>query len=156
MPPTPSSRPTLELDRELDDADYRALGNFRRALREFLAFSDDAARKNGLTSQQHQALLAIRSHEGPEAMTIGELAGSLMIRNHSALGLVARLVERDLIVREESQEDRRRVLLKLRPGGMKALKAISLLNIGQYRRTADHLTEVLRRVRALEARRAGG
>src|SRR5438067_7925486 len=73
---------------ELRDPDYKALGDFRRALREFLAFSDDAAREHGLTSQQHQALLAIRSHTGPEPMSVGELAQCLMIRNHSAVGLV--------------------------------------------------------------------
>ena len=135
---------------ELGDPDYKALGDFRRALREFLAFSDKAAREHGLTSQQHQALLAIRSHAGPEPISVGELAGRLMIRNHSAVGLVARLVERDLVARLESAEDRRRVLLQLRPSGAEALKAVSLLNIGQYRRTADFLGEVLRRVRALD------
>jgi DNA-binding MarR family transcriptional regulator len=149
MARTPRSRPKLGIDRELGDPEYRALGDFRRALREFLAFSDDAARENGLTSQQHQALLAIRSHSGPESMTIGELADCLMIRHHSAVGLVARLVERDLIVREDSQEDRRRVLLKLRPLGSEALKNVSLLNIGEYHRAADFLAEVLRHVRAL-------
>jgi DNA-binding MarR family transcriptional regulator len=135
---------------DLRDPDYKALGDFRRALREFLAFSDRAAREHGLTSQQHQALLAIRSHTGPEPMSVGELAECLMIRNHSAVGLVARLVERDLVARLESPEDRRRVLLRLRPSGEEALKTISLLNIGQYGRTADFLGEVLRRVSALD------
>jgi DNA-binding MarR family transcriptional regulator len=133
----------------LGDAEYRAIGDFRRALREFLAFSDDAARAHGLTSQQHQALLAIRSHRGPEAMTIGELAECLMIRNHSAVELVGRLVERDLVSRQESALDRRRVLLKLRPRGARTLRAISRLNLGQYHHTAEFLSEVLRRIRPL-------
>ena len=142
-------RPKPSKRSDLGDPEYKALGDFRRALREFLAFSDDAAREHGLTSQQHQALLAIRSHTGSEPMSIGELAECLLIRNHSAVGLVARLVERGLVERLESAEDRRRVLLRLRASGSEALKAISLLNIGQYGRTADFLGEVLRRVRAL-------
>jgi DNA-binding MarR family transcriptional regulator len=134
---------------DLEDAEYKAIGDFRRALREFLAFSDTAAQKHGLTSQQHQALLAIRSHSGPEPMSIGELADCLLIRNHSAIELVGRLVDRDLVARTPSQDDRRKVLLTLRPDGAEALKQISLLNIGEYRRTAEFLSKVLRRVRAL-------
>jgi DNA-binding MarR family transcriptional regulator len=147
------STPPPEPSRKLADSDYRAIGDFRRALREFLAFSDGAARQNGITSQQHQALLAIRSHEGAEPITIGQLADCLLIRNHSAVGLVARLVERGLVAREESKEDRRRVLLRLQPAGEQVLERISLLNIGAYGRTAEFLTEVLRRVQAL---RPGG
>jgi DNA-binding MarR family transcriptional regulator len=137
------------LDQDLGDAEYKAIGDFRRALREFLAFSDNAALQAGVTPQQHQALLAIRTHLGPEPMTIGELASCLMIRNHSAVGLVTRLVEHGLVERKESEDDRRRVLLKLLPSGADVLKRISLLNVGEYHRSADFLSHVLRRVRAL-------
>jgi len=135
--------------RTLDDAEYQAIGAFRRALREFLAFSDNAAREIGLTSQQHQALLAIRSHSGREPMTIGELAECLLIRNHSAVELVGRLVERGLVTRAESEADRRRVVLTLQPAGAEALERISQMNLGEYSRTAEFLSKVLRRVRAL-------
>jgi DNA-binding MarR family transcriptional regulator len=148
MTGSPDSSRSIEPD-DLHDAEYKAIGDFRRALREFLAFSDTAARQHGLTSQQHQALLAIRSHGGPEPMSIGELADCLLVRNHSAIELVGRLVERDLVARAVSQEDRRKVLLTLRPAGREALKQISLLNRGEYSRTADFLSEVLRRVLAL-------
>jgi DNA-binding MarR family transcriptional regulator len=140
-----TDRPRPTPPEDLDDAAYRAIGDFRRALREFLTFSEQAAHENGLTSQQHQALLAIRSHE-QGAMSIGELAECLMIRNHSAVELVGRLVARDLVAREESQEDRRRILLTLRPQGAAALQRISQLNIGEYRRTADFLAQVLRQL----------
>jgi DNA-binding MarR family transcriptional regulator len=136
--------------RGLKDAEYKALGDFRRALREFLAFSDQAARLNGMTPQQHQALLAIRSHVGPEAISIGELAQSLMIRNHSAVGLTARLVERGLVRRAPSPDDRRRVLLRLEPQGAELLERIALMNLGEYRRLASILSQVLRRVRAMK------
>src|ERR1700758_132311 len=96
---------------QLEAADYQSLGEFRRAIRDFLAFSEESAREQGVTAQQHQALLAIRAHIGPEAMSIGELADCLLIKNHSAVGLVARLVERSLVKRHASENDRRRVLL---------------------------------------------
>lgn len=148
MTGSPDSSQSIEPD-DLHDAEYKAIGDFRRALREFLAFSDAAAREHGLTSQQHQALLAIRSHSGPKSMSIGDLADCLLIRNHSAIELVGRLVERDFVARTVSQEDRRKVLLTLLPAGLEALKQISLLNRGEYRRAAEFLSDVLRRVRAL-------
>src|SRR5206468_1967639 len=81
---SPGAAPsTLSVD------DYRSLGEFRRAIREFLAFSEESARGHGVTAQQHQALLAIKAHDGVEPMSIGELAESLMIKNHSAVGLVS-------------------------------------------------------------------
>jgi hypothetical protein len=41
-------------------ANYEALAEFRYALRKFQAFSEDAAVRSGLTSQQNQALLSIK------------------------------------------------------------------------------------------------
>jgi DNA-binding MarR family transcriptional regulator len=128
------------------------MGEFRRTLREFLAFSEQGTLEQGITSQQHQALLAIKSHPGPGAITIGELAESLLIKNHSAVGLVARLVERDLVARTESAEDRRRVLIELRPRGADILETISLRNLARLNRSAAILSRILRTVRRLEKR----
>jgi DNA-binding MarR family transcriptional regulator len=118
-------------------------------MREFLAFSEDGARAYGITSQQHQALLAIRSHAGPDPISIGELADCLMIKNHSAIGLVARLVDRDLVARDLSQEDRRRVNLSLRPEGVKILEAISVRNLRQLHETGEILANILDTVRRM-------
>ena len=134
----------------LDPADYRSLGEFRRAIRDFLAFSEESARTQGVTSQQHQALLAIKAHAGPEPMSIGELADSLLIKNHSAVGLVARLVERGLVRRWGSANDRRRVLLALEPRGEDTLAQISHNNLRQLAVTARSLRRVLATLRKLE------
>lgn len=136
----------------LSERDYQALGAFRKAMRQFLAFSEDGARAHGITSQQHQALLAIRTHEGPRPITIGELADDLLIRNHSAVGLVARMVERELIARAEAEEDRRRVVLHLLPRGEAILEQISIRNLGQLRRAEAILSNILRTVRRLDER----
>ena len=87
--------------RRVTPTDYQALDAFQLALRRFLALSESGAMELGLTSQQHQALLAVRAHRGPGEITIGELANTLMIKNHSAIGLVDRLVERDLLERRD-------------------------------------------------------
>jgi DNA-binding MarR family transcriptional regulator len=129
---------------------YRPLGDFRRALREFLAFSEAGARQHGLTSQQHQALLAIKAHAGPGPMTVSELADCLMIKTHSAVGLVARLVERGLLERRVSNADRRRVQLILRPQGEAALEMITGANLRQLESVAQILDELLQTARQLQ------
>lgn len=134
----------------LEAADYQSLGEFRRAIRDFLAFSEESAREHGVTAQQHQALLAIRAHIGSEPMSIGELADSLLIKNHSAVGLVARLVERGFVQRHASESDRRRVLLTLEPRGDDALTRISHNNLRKLTVTARSLRRVLSMLRKME------
>jgi DNA-binding MarR family transcriptional regulator len=135
----------------LTESDFRALGDFRHAIRQFLAFSEEGAKAHGLTSQQHQALLAIMVHPGPDPISIGDLARSLLIKNHSAVELVARLVERDLVTRRDSDADRRRVVLSLRPRGAEILESISRRNLARLHEGADILAEIIE-----AARRAAG
>src|SRR3546814_10536659 len=65
----------------LTDPDYAALADFRHALRLFHAFSEASAAQQGLTPQQHQALLAIRA-AGSGPPTIGDVARRLMLKPH--------------------------------------------------------------------------
>jgi DNA-binding MarR family transcriptional regulator len=127
----------------LEDADYSAMGAFRFALRKFLAFSESRALAAGVTAQQHQALLAIKAHPGPGPMTIGELAASLLIKNHSAVGLVARLVERGLVTRQASREDRRRIALSITPLADALVEAITRQNLEELNVTAPVFTDLL-------------
>lgn len=151
----PSSDPTRRHSqptpkRKLTPGDYHALGEFRHALRRFMAFSETGAQELGLTPQQHQALLAVRAHPGPNPMTVGELASSLMIKNHSALGLVDRLVERGLLLREASRQDRRCVVLTLSETGSRKLETISRNNLGQLKNTLPAFADLMRALEQLE------
>jgi DNA-binding MarR family transcriptional regulator len=134
----------------LGDAEYRALADFREAVRQFLAFSDAGALEQRVTSQQHQALLAIRGQGENGVMSVGEIAERLGVQNHSAVGLVARMVERGLVARRVDGSDRRRVLVTLRPEGLAVLDRISSRNIGQHEAMARRLAEVRRRLRHLQ------
>jgi DNA-binding MarR family transcriptional regulator len=125
------------------DRDYAALAAFRRALRAFLAFSEEAARAAGLTPQQHQALLAIRGAKDSET-TVGELAASLLLKPHTVVGLVDRLARAGLVRRRSDAEDRRRVLLALTAKGEKVLKKLSATHLAEIRRNAGELAEALR------------
>jgi hypothetical protein len=77
--------------RKLDFADYEALSSFRYAVRRYLAFAESGARSVGLTSGQHQALLAIKVHTHSRPMSILDLAIELLVKHHRTLEMLARL-----------------------------------------------------------------
>lgn len=100
---------------------YVAIAAFRHQLRRFLAFSETVAAAAGLPVQQHQALLAIVGHAGPEPPTVGALAEQLIVAPHTAAELVSRMAEAGLVTKTPSKTDRRKLELVPTP------KAASLL-----------------------------
>ena len=125
----------------LTETDYRHLAEFRFLLRQFLAFSENAARSAGLSPQQHQSLLAIRGLGG--RLTVGELATRLAIKPNSAVGLADRLVEAGLVLRQNSNSDRRRVELTLTPAASRKLADLSQSHRAELRRLAPLLAPLL-------------
>lgn len=116
------------------DAEYRALAQFRRALRSFLHFSEEAAKAAGLTPSQHQLLLAIRGADTNQPPTIGEVAGWLKLRHHSAVELVDRAEKAGLLHRIPDPDDHRRQRLTLTEEGETKLDALSTLHREELRR----------------------
>ena len=109
-------------------AEYEVLAGFRHTLRQFLRFSENAARKAGVTPQHHQALLVIRGFPGPGPITIAGFADCLQIRHHSAVGLVDRLAREKLVRRKQLDEDLRRIHLVLTARGNRVLEKLSALH----------------------------
>src|SRR4051794_29460836 len=108
----------------LSKSEYEALAAFRFALRKFLRFSEDAAASTGITPQQHQALLAIKGFPRRDHVTVRELAERLQIKQHSAVGLIDRLVVEKLVARAISPADRRLVHVRLTGHGEKVLEEL--------------------------------
>jgi DNA-binding MarR family transcriptional regulator len=106
-------------------SEYQMLARFRRALRVFLHFSELAARAAGLTPAQHQLLLAVKGAESDQPPTIGEMATSLQLRHHSAVGLVDRAASAGLIARVADPDDGRRQRLVLTTLGETKLASLS-------------------------------
>jgi DNA-binding MarR family transcriptional regulator len=129
-------------EKELTDADYRALAAFRHAIRRFQSFSEGQAAQAGLTPQQHQALLAIRAAT-PEQATVGYVAERLILKPHSATGLVDRLVALGLVVREAAAADRRRVYLRLTPGAYAMLAALTAIHREEVQKLRPVLLDIL-------------
>ena len=116
---------TAEKRFKLATGDYAQLAAFRRALREFLHFSDAAAAAAGLTTQHYQAMLILRACPEGGRVTINDLAQELYIKHNSAVGLVDRLVEGNLVVRVPSKGDRREVELRLTARGRQVLAKLA-------------------------------
>ena len=132
-------------------ADYERLSAFRYVLGRFLAFSSAAAEADGLTPQQHQALLAIKGYPGREEVTVGELAERLGLRHHSAVGLIDRLVARGLVRRRASKADRRSVVIVLTPGAQAHLAGLSRAHRQELKRLSPTLMRLLNELAAPEA-----
>lgn len=126
---------------QLSDADYVALASFRHAIRRFQAFSEEKAVEVGVTPQQHQALLAIRGC-GSEQATVGYVAERLIMKPHSATGLVNRLEGLGLITREVASKDRRRAVLHLTPKAYALLDALSAVHREEVQRMRPVFAEI--------------
>jgi DNA-binding MarR family transcriptional regulator len=131
----------------LSPAAYRSLAEFRYQIRRFLHFSEQAARAEGLEPQQHQMLLAIRAwnRDDPEdhGPAIGQLAESMFIRHHSAVGLVDRMEEQGLAERIRGRHDRREVRVRLTPRGAKVLERLASAHHAELKNSGPQLVQAL-------------
>jgi len=122
--------------RQLTDADYERILEFRTRLRAFLHWSEEQARAAGLTPAQHQLLLAIRGHRDNRPPTIGDLAGYLLLQHHSTVGLVHRAAQAGLVRRVSDPDDHRVVRVRLEPKGERALEHLTALHLAELRSLA--------------------
>jgi DNA-binding MarR family transcriptional regulator len=124
---------------KLTTRDFARLAAFRHALRKFIRFSEDAAQAVGLTGQHYQAMLVVRGWPEDARVTINDLAQQLLIRHNSAVGLVDRLVNEDLLKREVSSRDRRKVELRLTARGHDILAKLAAVHRAELRRIGPDL-----------------
>lgn len=139
--PARSNVPKSQPKGRLVTGQYALLARFRYALRCFLHFSGAAAEGVGLTAQQYQAMLVLRGWPDDQRVSINDLAGQLLIRHNSAVGLVDRLYRLGLVARHAAASDRRRVDVRLTAKGARLLERLAavhreeLLRIGPQLRT---------------------
>ncbi|MEO8630394.1 MAG: MarR family transcriptional regulator [Betaproteobacteria bacterium] len=130
--------------RTLAAVDYQRLASFRYALRSFLHFSESAAAAIGLTGQQYQALLVLRSRGDRAPVSINDLAHELLIRHNSAVGLADRLAAQGLVVRKPVPEDRRKVRLELTRKGAQVLGRLATIHRAKLLRIGPEIHRILR------------
>jgi len=136
-----------QIEGDAQTVDYEALAQFRFQLRRFLSFSETAARNAGLTSQQHQALLAIKGFSSAEPLSVGELAELLLVRHHTAVELVDRMTRLRLLERIADEDDSRRILVKLTKKGEQKLRMLSTIHLQELQTASATLTKILQSFR---------
>ncbi len=127
----------------MTDEDYQRLLGLRTGLRRFLRWSEEQAVTSGLTPSQHQLLLAIRGHPDPRGPTIADVAGSLLLRHNSAVGLVDRAEASGLVRRRRDRLDGRVVRLSLTRRGQRLLESLSERHLEELARLARQMEPLL-------------
>jgi DNA-binding MarR family transcriptional regulator len=128
---------------ELKTTEYRALAELRYRIRHFLSEGDAAARAAGLEPQQYLLLLMIRGLPSGEQATIRTLAERLALKHHSAVELIDRLEAHGYVRRSRGRDDRRRVLVSLRPRGERLLERVARQRINELRSYGHQLVQAI-------------
>ncbi len=132
---------------KLTQAEFEDLLRLRTGLRRFLRWSEQEAQAAGLTSAQHQLLLAIRGHPGGGSPTIGEIADSLVLRHHSAGELIDRAEAAGLVVRNPDPSNGTQVRVSLTRAGTVKLNRLAETHLAEL----AHLAPTMRTLwRALQ------
>lgn len=124
---------------EVSEAGYRQLAEFRYRIRQFLHFSEEAARACHIEPQQHQLLLAIKGLPQGVRPTVTMLSHRLCLRHHSTVELIDRLVDQGALARHHSEQDHREVLVELTAHGEELLNRLSALLLQELRITGPAL-----------------
>jgi DNA-binding MarR family transcriptional regulator len=130
--------------RTVTTADYRRLLQVRTGLRHFLRWSEEQAQGAGLTGAQHQLLLAVKGHADRRGPTIGDIADYLVLKHHSAVGLIDRAESAGLIERRDDPDDRRVTRLALSPKAEASLAELSALHLEELARLAPQMQSIWR------------
>ena len=108
------------------DDELRLLGaSFRVLTRQFESFSEHASQAQGLTSLQYQTLFAITAGVEAGPMTVSALAQVLIVRHNSAVGLLDRIEQLDLVVRRHPESDRRCVVVEITARGRRVVRRLA-------------------------------
>lgn len=137
MSATQTAKPKLSIAR------FQQLAEFRYKIRQFLHFSEEAARASGVEAQQHQLMLAIKGLPQGMRPTVTALSSRLCLRHHSTVELVNRVVERGAARRRQGEKDRREVLVELTPYGEELLEKLSILHWEELQTSGPALSDAL-------------
>src|ERR1051326_2375619 len=137
--------------------DYVALADLRHHLRRFLQVREERARHLGVPPQQYMALLQLKALQARPPATIGALADRLLVRHHTAVGLVDRRAERGMARRRRMGGDRRAVTVELTAKGERTLHRLAVHSMVELSTDGPALVSVLSRLlsRARKPRKGG-
>lgn len=121
---------------------YIGLAEFRRSLRRFLAYSEVITKAHGVTSQQYQVLLAIKTLP-PQSTTVADVARELLLKHNSAVELTKRMEKSGFVSRLRNVENRRKVDLALTAKGLKTLEVLAELHRAELLAQRDRIRRAI-------------
>jgi len=134
--------------KSLQAKDYVALGAFRHAMRKLVRFSKEVvATRAKLTTEQYDALLAIKASSGANGVTVGEISEQLQVKHHTAVSLLDRLEARKLATRKRATADKRNVNVQLTKTGASLLARLAAIHHRELQQRTPEIIDALRRLR---------
>ena len=132
----------------LQHDDYSALGTFRYELRKFLRFSKELlAKEANLTTEQYEALLALKAFAPGTGMLVGQLSERLQVRHHTTVALTNKLARAGLVTKQRSESDRRHVYVQLTPAGDELIDQLALMHRNILREHSSEMMAALNHLR---------
>jgi DNA-binding MarR family transcriptional regulator len=100
-----------------------------------------------LTTEQYEALLAIKSSSGVNGMTVGQISERLQVKHHTAVSLLDKLETRKLATRKRSTADKRHVNVQLTKAGASLLARLAAIHHRELQHRTPEIINALRRLR---------
>ena len=94
----------------------------------------------GLNSAGFDVLATLRRHGAPHALSPGALMDSMMITSGTVTNRIDQLEKAGLVSRETNPEDRRGMIVKLTPEGLKLINAAVAAHVENQHRLVSHLS----------------
>ena len=89
----------------------------------------------------HQAIRILQMISRQEAQTISTIAAKLHLSHNTASEHIKRLIQKEFVIKERSQQDERVVIVKLTEKGQQALVTNTLLDEKKLKKVEEKLSE---------------
>ncbi|WOD37594.1 MarR family transcriptional regulator [Nodosilinea sp. E11] len=113
-----------------------AMRELARAYHAFSTYSDAHMRQFDLTPAQFDVLATLNNTVG---MAMGDIGEKTLITKGTLTGVVDRLVQKQLVLRETPADNRRSVIVRLTPAGQSLFEKASAAHLAQLRQRVERL-----------------
>ncbi|QMV20183.1 winged helix DNA-binding protein [Granulicella sp. 5B5] len=138
-----------------NDQRLKSLAEFRYEMRRFMSFSEAAAERYGIATQQYQLMQVIAAMPEGQDASISYLAERMVLKHNSMVELVDRAERSGLVKREHDERDLRRSLVRLTPEGESVLTKLVEEHVAELAPKCDPLIEALKNLQQLALTTAG-
>lgn len=138
-----------------NDQRLKSLAAFRYEMRRFMSFSEAAAERYGIATQQYQLMQVIAAMPEGQSASISYLAERMVLKHNSMVELVDRAERAGLVKREHDERDLRRSLVKLTPQGESILMKLVDEHVTELAPKCEPLIEALKNLQQLALTTAG-